>query len=114
MDKPKTKEQLSILFEVIKWGVIVWLILPVQNQEPNFLDFVRVVIGILLFIVFTGKLLFDTIFNDMIKQRDTSLKKDLLTLAGILLVVAIMVGFTIFAAGLILMNMHQKMNSMDS
>ena len=110
-EKKRGDGLVSMLLEVFKWGLVIWLILPVQSQEPNFLDLVRVVTGILLFIIFTGKLFFDTVISDMIKQRRTSLKRDIITLLGLVLVIAIIIGFTIFATGLVLINMHQKMVS---
>jgi hypothetical protein len=85
--------------EVMKWGLIVWLMIPVSRASRGPVDILRVIAGILLFIIFTGKLLYDRIFADMIRGRRRTPLQDLLGSIGIILIVVILTGILIFFIG---------------
>lgn len=93
-------------FEVLKWAFIIWLLWPLSRLSQEGLNqFTRVLLGILLFIIFTGKVLYDTIFMGLIKQRRTSMKQDAILLLSVILVLCLMLGLVVFIVGLYLSQM---------
>ena len=89
--------------EIVKWAFIIWLLWPLSRlSQEGLSQFTRVLLGILLFIIFTGKVLYDTIFVGLIKQRRTSMKQDAVLLLGVILVLCLMLGLVVFIVGLYL------------
>jgi len=89
----------KVAFEVLKWAFVLWLLWPVRNAVETTVDLSRIVLGVLLFIIFTGKIFYDTIIIGILRRRRVSAAEDILTLIGIVLVLAIIVGLLIFFAG---------------
>ena len=101
-DKKAIKKKLVLkdwgktTLEVLKWAFIIWLLWPLSRlSQEGLRQFIRVLLGILLFIIFTGKVLYDTIFVGLIKQRRTSMKQDAILLLGVILVICFMLGLII-------------------
>ncbi len=101
-DKKAIKKKLVLkdggktALEIFKWAFIIWLLWPLSRLSQEGLNqFTRVLFGILLFIIFTGKVLYDTIFVGLIKQRRTSMKQDAILLLGVILVLCFMLGLII-------------------
>ena len=99
--------------EIGKWVLVLWLLWPIRGASagPGLVDFVRVAAGILLFIIFAGKLFYDTIIMGILRQRRTSVKQDILSFVGIILVMSIVVGFLLLFVGYLvieLMKMSQQ------
>jgi len=103
----KKREWVGILIETLKWGVVIWLLWPLQRIATRW-DAVRVVAGITLFLIFTGKLFFDTIIMSWVRRRSTSNARDWLTLVGIVLGIGLVLGGIIILTGMVLMNMAQS------
>lgn len=99
------KEWGGTALEVGKWLLVLWLLWPVRNANIAPVEFTRVVIGVLLFIIFAGKLFFDTVIMSIIRQRRTSVKRDIVTLLGIVLVLGLVVGLLLFFGALLLIEM---------
>jgi hypothetical protein len=99
----------STLFEVIKWLVVLWLLWPIRKANVAPVEFSRVVIGVLLFIIFAGKLFFDTVVMSIIRQRRVSAKREVVTLIGIVLVLGLVVGLLILFGGYLLLEMSKDM-----
>ena len=102
------KEWGGTALEVGKWLLVLWLLWPVRNANIAPVEFTRVVIGVLLFIIFAGKLFFDTVIMSIIRQRRTSVKRDIVTLLGIVLVLGLVVGLLLFFGALLLMEMSNN------
>jgi len=102
----------EIFIEIVKWALVIWLLWPLGGMGQSPVSVLRIVTGIALFVIFGGKVLYDVIILDYMKQKRESRKKDLITLLGIVLVSAMMVGlFMIFTTILIVMLMQQAQNS---
>ncbi len=113
----KTKRWRSIggvFWELAKWGLVVYLLLPVRSPLPGKRDVIQVMLGILLFIIFAGKLLYDTIILSILRQKRDSVKKDIITVIGMVVVVALVVGLLLVTAGFLLMYMFQNMNNIEA
>ncbi|MBN2028638.1 hypothetical protein JW824_00180 [bacterium] len=94
----------KIIIEILKWSFIIWLLWPLSrlSQQEGLNQFTRVLFGILLFIIFTGKVFYDTVIMGWIKQRRTSIKQDAMMLVGMVLVLCLILGLVVFLVGLYL------------
>ncbi|MFH1941201.1 MAG: hypothetical protein ABIL68_03775 [bacterium] len=97
-------------FEILKWAVVLWLLWPMKDASSGPVNFTRIVAGILLFVIFAGKLFYDTVIMGIIRQRRTSVKQDIVNLLGIVMGVGIVVGLLIFFVGFILVELFRSMN----
>ena len=112
-EAPKKKETWrewrSILLEILKWAVIVWLLWPLRQPTETMVDLLRVVSGVALFIIFAGKLLYDTVIMSFIRQRRTSGKQDLIAMIGMVLVMALVVGLLFLFTGYVFIELYRNM-----
>lgn len=93
--KARWKEFRGILLQILKWSVVVWCFLPLARFSKGAVPFSRILLGILLFILFSGKFFYDTVLFDMIRRRRTTLKQDIFQLLGMLLAVGLIVTLVI-------------------
>jgi len=100
--------------EIGKWALVLWLLLPLRQASAGPILFGRVALGILLFIIFTGKMFYDTIIEGYFRQRRMSARQDLLSLVGIVLVVGLVVGLVIFLVGFMMLEFFEMMRQRES
>ena len=86
----------TLAIESLKWGFVLWCISPLITVIDQPTQFYRVLLGILLFIVFSGKLFYDVIISEFVRQKRNSVTKDLLMMLG-------MIGFILFFIGMIVL-----------
>jgi len=84
----------SLPLEILKWAVVVWLLWPLQNALSERVSFTRIALGILLLVLFTGKLLYDTLLDPLLTGRRRESKLDWVTLIVVILLVALVVALT--------------------
>lgn len=101
----------STVLEIGKWLLILWLLWPIRNATVGPIDFTRVLLGILLFIIFAGKLLYDTIIMGVLKQRRTSAKQDFFALLGIVAGLSLVVGLMLVLVGFAIVQLVQASNA---
>ena len=101
----------GMAFEVIKWLVVLWLLWPIRKANVVPIEFTRVAIGILLFIIFAGKIFYDTVIMSIIRQRRMSAKKEIVSLIGIVVVLGFVVGLLLLFAGYLLIELSKNMNT---
>ena len=77
------------------------MLMPLRLAMTERVDFARITAGILLFIIFTGKMLYDIILDPWMKTSEKSAAVDLLRMLGVVLVIALVVGIVIFFIGLL-------------
>ena len=77
-----TKSLKSTLIEIGKWLIVLWLMSPLALAMSGPVDFSRVALGILLFIIFTGKLLFDTIIAPLKTRTERTAAQDVIMMIG--------------------------------
>ena len=78
--------------EIFKWAIVIWCLWPLARFSNGSIQLTRVILGILFFILFSGKLLYDTVIMDFIRQKRTTLKQDIAAFAGMVLAVGLIVG----------------------
>jgi len=88
------------LIELAKWGVVIVLLLPLRNAGKEAIDFSRVVLGILLFILFAGKMFYDAILDQYKRSKATSAGAEIIAMVGMVVVMAIVVALVVVSIGL--------------
>ena len=97
--KEAIKEWSSTILEIFKWLFVLWLLLPMQSPKGTLMEFSRIMLGYLLFIIFGGKIFYDTVIMGMIRKRYASAKKDALMFFFMILIIAVVVGFVMVLMG---------------
>ncbi|MCG8605984.1 hypothetical protein MJD09_13455 [bacterium] len=77
--------------EVAKWGLVIWLLLPIKDALHGTVAFGRVAAGTILFVIFAGKLLYDVVLFPRQHKTESKAGKDVLSMIGIVIVIALMV-----------------------
>ena len=85
-----------------------WL---VRNASAGPLMFTRVALGVLLFVIFAGKLFYDTVIMGIIRQRRTTLKQDIVGLVGIVVGVGLVVGLVLMLVAFLFLEFIEMMNT---
>jgi len=91
----------NFVIEIGKWGIVLWLLFPLHRALNERVDFTRVVLGILLFVLFAGKLFYDTIIDSWRNNPERKPAKDLLSMVAIVTVISLVVGIVIIFVGLL-------------
>lgn len=94
--------------EGVKWSVVVWLLYPMVHAADHPVYFPRIMLGILLMVIFTGKLFYDKMLDQSRPDRRRSQKSELLSLFGIIIAIAFVVAIGIFFAGYLMIQMLQQ------
>lgn len=92
-----------LLLELAKWALVLWLMSPLAVAMHGPIDFSRVALGILLFILFTGKMLYDTILAPAKTRAERTPLQDVLAMIGSVAVIALAVGMMLVLVGLYVM-----------
>ena len=100
-----------VLTELGKWALVIFLLLPLRGAQAGPIDLWRVALGILLFVIFGGKLLYDAIIADLLHRRRESTARDWVTLLGMVVVVAIVVGMMLLFSGWLLVKLAAQARS---
>jgi hypothetical protein len=100
--KSVRKQRLGLLYEGLRWALVIWLLWPLLGLVRGSISVGRVVLGIALFVVFSGKLFYDTMITEFIRQKRPSLKQDMIGILGMILGVLLIVGFVVVMVGLLL------------
>lgn len=83
----------GVLLELGKWLLVILLLIPAPLSMSVLANFIRNALGLLLFIIFAGKLLYDWIIESLAhRASERSAGQDLLALIGIVLVIALSFG----------------------
>jgi uncharacterized membrane protein len=94
------KEWRTIVPEIGKWLLVVWLLWPLGRPVPGKFTVLRIVLGVCLFVIFAGKVLYDVIIMDYVRQKRTSVKRDIFTLVAMVAIIALLVGLVLVLFGL--------------
>ena len=101
-EKLGTYNLFSIGKIILQWGLVVWLLWPLQNPLSATNDFIRVSVGLFLFIVFSTKMLYDTIIGGRDKRREPL--QEFMHMIGLILAIVLVVGMVIFFIGMLMAN----------
>ncbi|NQT26341.1 hypothetical protein HQ585_13380 [candidate division KSB1 bacterium] len=106
----RIQEWKGITTEIMKWGLILWLLFPLSRLTAGRYMLVRVLIGILLFIIFAGKTFYDTVIMSAIRQRRTSLKEDLVSFLGMILGAMLLVGLVLLMFAMLIATWQEQIS----
>lgn len=103
----KNGEWRNTVVEILKWLVVLWLLWPIRHATSGPIEFARVVAGILLFVIFSGKLFYDTVIMSIVRQERMSTRRDIITILGIVVGLALVVGLLILFVGYLLIELQR-------
>ena len=103
----KNGEWRNTVVEILKWLVVLWLLWPIRHATSGPVEFARVVAGILLFVIFSGKLFYDTVIMSIVRQERMSTRRDIITILGIVVGLALVVGLLILFVGYLLIELQR-------
>lgn len=86
--------------ELGKWALVIFLLLPLQHAGKEAISFGRVALGIMLFIIFSGKMFYDAIIDNFKRQQERSTAADLAGIVIMVLIMTVMTALVIASIGL--------------
>lgn len=98
----------AIVFELLKWCLVLWLLLPIRNLAVGKIDFVRVLTGICLFLIFAGKVFYDVVLDSFRKQRDEKALTDFIFMVGVISVMVLVVAGIVVLVGIFIFSSVQS------
>jgi len=101
---PLARKTLRGVWEIIKWGAILWLLLPLVNPRPGDFNVTRVVLGILFLVLFSGKMFYDRVLERLLKQPNQSRRQDMFTMLGVLAAILLMMMVVLVGVGYYLLS----------
>ncbi len=110
----KAREWAGLGLEILKWIFVLWLLWPLRHPSGTPLEFFRVIAGIVLFIIFSGKLLYDTVIMSIIHQRRKTAKQDFITLIGLVLAMGLVVGVLFLFVGYAFLELYRASSRHES
>jgi ABC-type multidrug transport system permease subunit len=108
MSNLRRNKTVSTIILAAKWLLVAWLLYPLRRRIYLPIDFTRSALGILLFIIFAGKMFYDGIVWQQITGRSREGWRDLLSLAAMVLIIGMLLAVTIFFVGLYIVNFTQR------
>ena len=114
MSSPKSykknvwKEIGSTVLEIGKWALVLWCLWPLRDVSAGSFQFARVVLGILLFVIFTGKLFYDILYKGMLRRRRESRKKDIVAFLGMIAGISLVVGLVLVMVAMLIVQYVQS------
>jgi len=104
------KKTATLFFEAVKWAAVIWLLWPIHKAVDQKLDFARILLGILLFIIFIGKYFYDSILDRFKHTGEQKGFTDVLIMVGVVAVIALLVGLTILFIAMFVIAMAEQLN----
>jgi len=97
-----------VILELAKWGLVFWLLAPAIKIQDKVISFPRLMAGIMLFIVFSGKMLYDIMISGHQRHSERSHAADLLATVGMVVVVSLIVGLFVVLIGYLVITLMQQ------
>ncbi|MGQ9560560.1 MAG: hypothetical protein ACUVWA_08615 [Candidatus Oleimicrobiaceae bacterium] len=91
-----------VVVAAAQWALVAYLLWPVRGRLQGMGDFARVTLGIFLFVIFSGKLLYD---QAVVRTSRAEPRQEWLHLAGIALGLVLVVGMVVLLVGILLANL---------
>ena len=104
----RRNKTVQTMVQAAKWLLVAWLLYPLRRRMHLPIDFTRSALGILLFIIFAGKMFYDSIVWQQVTGRSRDDWRDLIGLAAMVLIIAMLLAVTIFFIGLYIVSFTQR------
>ncbi|HPN34703.1 MAG TPA: hypothetical protein PK843_09325 [bacterium] len=96
------------VWEACKWGLLIWLLSPIAWMHEKPVPFPRIMIGIMLFVILSGKMFYDIMVNRRSREVEKSPAADLLATVAMVTVIALVVGLFVVTIGYLLLSGMQQ------
>ncbi len=104
----RNKSIASTLFEILKWGAVLWLMWPLLSFQLEKMTLWRMVLGVLLAVLFIGKMLYDALVDSFKQRKERYTVVDLLALVGFIAAIAVLIGVAVLGVGLYVISQLQE------
>jgi hypothetical protein len=94
--------------EFAKWILVIWLLFPITMVQEKVISFPRIMAGIMLFVVFSGKMFYDIMLKKRNRDNERSNAADLLAMIGMVVVISTIVGLFIVMIGFLVVSGMQQ------
>ncbi len=94
-----------IVKEIGKWALAFWLVWPITQGATSRMSFYRIMLGILLFILFIGKMFYDIIIESYHKREHPNKFIDFFVMVGSVTFIALVIAAAIVITGLMVYEM---------
>jgi hypothetical protein len=81
--------------------VVILLLLPLRNAGKEEIDFSRVMLGIMLFVIFSGKMFYDALLDSYKRKVEGSMGREVIAMLGMVIVMALVIGLVVASVGLL-------------
>ncbi len=98
----RTKNAFATIVEFLKWAVVIWLMWPLLSFQSDKMTLWRMVLGVLLAVLFLGKMFYDFIIDNFKQRKERYTVVDFLILVGFIAGIAVLVGGGMLVFGLYL------------
>jgi len=103
-----SQKTLRFFIDMAKWLLVAWLLYPLHRRMHLPAEFARSAVGILLFVIFTGKMLYDSIIWKQLTGSSRDSARDVLSIVAIIFLIAMLLGVILFFVGLYLASIYQR------
>ncbi len=86
--------------ELAKWALVIILLLPLRKAGQEQIDFARIALGIMLFVIFSGKMLYDALINNYKRNGERTVAADLFSALAMVVIMALVVALVVASIGL--------------
>jgi hypothetical protein len=97
-----------ILLELAKWILVIWLLFPITLVQEKVISFPRIMAGIMLFVIFSGKMFYDLMLKKRDRNSERSNGADLLAMIGAAVVISMIVGLFVVMIGFLVFSGMQQ------
>ena len=109
--KPQHRNRFAYLFEIGKWALVVFLLSPLITFQAERMSLWRMMLGILLLVVFIGKMFYDFIIDNYKQRKESYRFWDLLILVGAITLIAVIIGGVLLFVGIYLVQQFSEADS---
>jgi hypothetical protein len=102
------QKALRFFIDIAKWLLVAWLLYPLRRRMQLPLEFARSAAGILLFVIFAGKMLYDSVIWRQLTGASRDSPRDLLSIVAIIFIIAMLLGVALFFVGLYVASIYQR------
>jgi hypothetical protein len=102
------KSSILSFFDILKWGVVIWLMWPLLSFQMEKMTLWRMVFGVMFAVLFLGKMLYDALVDNFKQRKEHYTVIDFLVLVGFIAAIAVLIAGAILGIGLYVTSQFQE------
>ena len=102
-----------VFSEIAKWIVIVYLFWPLVVMQSAKLPLWRMMLGVLLLVIFVGKLFYDYVLDTLKKNRERSPLSHLISMVVSISIIAVIIAGLLMLFGYYALSQYQQVTPQE-